>query len=284
MAALALTPHRTSAQSHDVHFPLPLGAGVNKGNVDNKTGPDYYYFYAGPGHVNLKFGFKPSGALGQRQTLSFDLYTESGRLISHNTVTSPDKLEYQSNSGDFDSYHKVTLRVMAPQPVSGYYEIEITGAVGFGGLEPAGADAQPIHTMLYKPRGKVFLVQETPDELRITLAADILFDSNKASIRPSAAAALHQAAKLIRSKDHGAVRIDAYTDAKGEATDNLRLSEERAAAVKAWLVANEQFADAQLAARGLGAANPIEPNAKADGSDNPEGRRRNRRVDLIVTK
>jgi outer membrane protein OmpA-like peptidoglycan-associated protein len=302
VAALALSGPAIQGQSHDAHSPTPLGPGVNKGNVDNKTGPNYYSFYAGPGHVDLKFGFKELGVFGNplRQNLSFDLYTEDGKIISHDVVTSLDKLEQLSTSGDFGSRHKVTLRVIAPDTalrLGGYYEIEVTGAVSFGGAAATGANAKPENTELYKSGtslytpgtslytpGKALTVQETHDEVRISLAADILFDFDKAAIRPAAVAALHQAAALIRDKGRGVVRIQGYTDSKGENGHNLRLSNERASAVKAWLMANEKSNGAMLQTQGLGAADPVAPNAKPDGSDNPEGRQRNRRVELIVSK
>jgi len=309
VSALALYGPAIQGQSHDVRSPTPLGPAVNRGNVDNKTGPNYYSFYAGPGHVDLKFGFKELGVFGNplRQNLSFDLYTEDGKIISHNVVTSLDKMEQLSTSGNFGSRHKVTLRVVAPDTalrLGGYYEIEVTGAVSFGGAAATGANAKPENTELYKSGtslytpgtslytpgtslytpGKALTVQETHDEVRITLAADILFDFDKAAIRPAAGAALHQAAALIRDKGRGVVRIQGYTDSKGENGYNMRLSNERASAVKAWLMANEKSNGAMLQTQGLGAADPVAPNAKPDGSDNPEGRQRNRRVELIVSK
>jgi hypothetical protein len=52
------------AQSLDPHKPASLGPGVNKGNVDGGTGSHYYYFLAGPGHVNAKMAFKEMGIFG----------------------------------------------------------------------------------------------------------------------------------------------------------------------------------------------------------------------------
>jgi hypothetical protein len=70
------------AQSRDPKSPTPLGPGVNKGNVDNITGSVYYSFTAGPGRVNMKFGYKSLGVFGNplRQALAFDLY-ENGKLL-----------------------------------------------------------------------------------------------------------------------------------------------------------------------------------------------------------
>src|ERR1035438_10336444 len=85
-----------SAQSHDPKNPTPLGPGVNKGNVDNKeNGPKYYYFYGGPGHVDIHYSFKEMGVFGNplRQSLSFDLYDENDKLIAHDAIVSVDKME-----------------------------------------------------------------------------------------------------------------------------------------------------------------------------------------------
>ena len=55
-------------------------------------------------------------------------------------------------------------------------------------------------------------VKESPTEVRIDLAADVLFDFDKADILPKAQATLKQAAGVIHEKAHGAVRIEGHTD------------------------------------------------------------------------
>jgi len=85
-------------------------------------------------------------------------------------------------------------------------------------------------------------VTETATQIHIQMAADILFDFDKADIRPSAAQALHQAAELIRTQASGAVRVEGHTDAKGSTAYNQRLSERRANAVRLWLVQREGLA------------------------------------------
>jgi outer membrane protein OmpA-like peptidoglycan-associated protein len=298
---LALMPE-AGAQSHDPKAPSPLGAGVNKGNVDNKTGPNYYYFYAGPGHIDLKFAFKSLGVFGNplRQNLSFDLYGEDGKLISHNTVGSLDQLEHSSAPGDLGSRHKLTLRVIAPETalkLGGYYEIEVTGAATFDSSAATGAGGKPQNTELYhagtslyepgattyKP-GQALTVQDSSRELRLYLAADVLFDFDKSSIRPDATATLHQVAAIVLARHRGMVRVEGYTDSKGGDAYNVRLSEQRAAAVKAWLVAKEGLDAATFSTRGFGSANPVVPNARPDGGDDQAGRQRNRRVEVVIAK
>ncbi len=123
-------------------------------------------------------------------------------------------------------------------------------------------------------------VRETATETRIELPADILFDFDKADLRPTAETALRQAAEVIRKGARGTVRIEGHTDAKGSAAYNQKLSERRAAAVQKWLAEREGLR-VKFATKGFGATKPVAPNAKLDGSDDPEGRQRNRRVEIV---
>ena len=127
-------------------------------------------------------------------------------------------------------------------------------------------------------------VKETGQEIHIELAADVLFDFDKANIRPTAQAALHQAAGIIREKSKGVVRIEGHTDSKGNDSYNQKLSERRANSVKTWLLEKEGLSNLQFAIQGFGAKKPVAPNTKPDGSDDPEGRQKNRRVEIILKK
>jgi outer membrane protein OmpA-like peptidoglycan-associated protein len=127
-------------------------------------------------------------------------------------------------------------------------------------------------------------VKETATELRIDLAADVLFDFDKAVLLPKAQQTLSQAAGFIRDKAKGQVRIEGYTDAKGSPAYNQRLSERRAAAVEGWFKAHEKLSNVSFVTQGFGAQRPVASNVKADGSDDPVGRQRNRRVEIVIQK
>ena len=302
------------AQSHDPKSPTPLGPGVNKGNVDNVTGAVYYSFQGGPGRVTMNFGFKSLGIFGNplKESLSFDIY-EIGKFLSHSVIVSTDKMERIAPAGDVLAPHLFTIYLIPQQAairMGGYYEIEITGAVGFGAAKATGEGAKPVDTRLTNgpvaltngpvalTNGPVALtngpvkltdgpvaltVQESPREVRLYIAADVLFDFDKSTIRPDASKTLRQVAEIIRAKSRGAVRVEGFTDSKGDAAYNARLSEQRAASVKEWLVSKEGLS-AAMTTRGFGAANPVAPNAKPDGSDDPAGRQKNRRVEILISK
>jgi outer membrane protein OmpA-like peptidoglycan-associated protein len=127
-------------------------------------------------------------------------------------------------------------------------------------------------------------VKETDLEIRVELAADVLFDFDKANIRPAAEPVLRRAAALLEEKGTGVVRIEGHTDAKGSDAYNQPLSERRAAAVKSWLTAKGGLAGMTFTTKGFGSTRPVAPNTKADGSDDPDGRQKNRRVDIVITK
>jgi len=127
-------------------------------------------------------------------------------------------------------------------------------------------------------------VKETSTEVRIELAADVLFDFDKADLLPKAQQTLSQAADIIRAKAKGKVRINGYTDAIGSDAHNQPLSERRAAAVEAWFKTKGNLKSVSFVTQGFGAKDPVAPNKKPDGSDDPAGRQKNRRVEIIIQK
>ena len=121
-------------------------------------------------------------------------------------------------------------------------------------------------------------------EIRIDLSADVLFDFDKADIKKEAEPSLRKVATVINANPGAKVAIDGHTDGKGTDAYNQTLSEQRAASVKQWLVANAKVDGGNVDTRGWGKTKPMAHNAKPDGSDDPEGRAKNRRVEIVVRK
>ena len=127
-------------------------------------------------------------------------------------------------------------------------------------------------------------VKETETEVHIELAADVLFDFDQATILPKAEQTLTQVAQVVRERSQGSVRIEGHTDAKGSDAYNQRLSLRRAESVTAWLRKQQGLAARPFKAEGFGATRPVAPNTKDGGADDPDGRQKNRRVELILRK
>lgn len=119
-------------------------------------------------------------------------------------------------------------------------------------------------------------------EISVALSSDVLFDFDKADIKPEADTELKKLALIVREKRTGDITITGHTDTKGGDSYNMKLSDRRAASVKDWLVKHAEINAEVISTKGLGETHPIAPNIKADGSDDPDGRAKNRRVDIVI--
>jgi OmpA-OmpF porin, OOP family len=125
---------------------------------------------------------------------------------------------------------------------------------------------------------------ESSKQVKVTLAADVLFRFDKAALSPRARARIAEVTARISQADPHRITIDGYTDAKGSNTYNLALSRRRAAAVAAAVRRRLGGATPRLVVRGHGEADPVAANRRKDGSDNPVGRARNRRVTITFPR
>ncbi|WP_312735834.1 OmpA family protein [Brevundimonas sp.] len=115
----------------------------------------------------------------------------------------------------------------------------------------------------------------------VDLPADVLFDFDKATIRPDAEPALARAAELLKSYPGAQVTIGGHTDAKGDDAYNEALSLRRARSVADRL--QSPAAGRSIKAEGFGERRPVAPNTRPDGADDPDGRQKNRRVEIRIT-
>ncbi len=118
----------------------------------------------------------------------------------------------------------------------------------------------------------------------IEIPGDILFAFNDSTLKLTAAQELHKTGAILRSHQGRRVAINGYTDSIGSNQYNDGLSTKRATAVKQWLVSNGYVNPAKVSIRGLGERFPVAPNKTPAGRDNPGGRARNRRVEIVVLR
>ena len=130
------------------------------------------------------------------------------------------------------------------------------------------------------PAPPVRVEEAGPCIRRIEMLADALFDFDQAELRPDAVQTLSSVGPMLKEQGDHPVTVEGHTDAKGSDDYNERLSLRRASSVRDWLVAEGYLRSA--AVRGLGEARPVAANEHGDGSDDPEGRQRNRRVEILI--
>jgi outer membrane protein OmpA-like peptidoglycan-associated protein len=118
-------------------------------------------------------------------------------------------------------------------------------------------------------------VYKQGDQLVIRMRG-IRFPVGQAILTPDNYYLLSKVQKAIRTFDYPKVVIEGHTDSTGSAELNQTLSQERAAAVEAYLVANNTLPASHIRSAGFGPDRPLAPNTTA------EGRAINRRIDIVI--
>lgn len=111
------------------------------------------------------------------------------------------------------------------------------------------------------------------------LEETVLFDTDKATIKPTATRALSEIGGSIgRRYGKSQVRVMGFADSRGDKNYNKELSAQRAEAVRNWLTSNASIGADRISIEPMGESAPVASNAT------PEGRQQNRRVEIAVIK
>lgn len=145
--------------------------------------------------------------------------------------------------------------------------------------EQAAAQAQQqteqMREKLRQQLNQVLATQETARGLIVNMS-DVLFAVNQYNLKPDAQVKLAKVSGILLTYPNLKLQVEGYTDNTGSDTYNLKLSQERATAVQAFLV-SQGVKPENISAEGLGEADPVASNATSPG------RAENRRVELVVS-
>jgi outer membrane protein OmpA-like peptidoglycan-associated protein len=122
-------------------------------------------------------------------------------------------------------------------------------------------------------------VTSQDDSMLVVLDGGILFDFDKAILKPQADAVLQRAAATIKAKSGPrlrAVLVNGHTDSVGDAGYNMGLSERRAKTVASWFISRGYLSSSITRPQGFGETQPIAPNTNA------ANRAKNRRVEIYL--
>ncbi|MCF8461820.1 MAG: OmpA family protein [Flavobacteriales bacterium] len=109
----------------------------------------------------------------------------------------------------------------------------------------------------------------------------IYFDFDKFDIRDESVVELNKLLVFLDKNTNVVVEIAGHTDSRGLDDYNQKLSLNRAKSVVAWLK-KRKILSKQMVSKGYGETKPIAPNENPDGTDNPNGRQMNRRIELTI--
>jgi outer membrane protein OmpA-like peptidoglycan-associated protein len=137
--------------------------------------------------------------------------------------------------------------------------------------KPAANEVMPLvmDTVIAKP------IQEVKPDSLIVLGAELLFETNKSTLRSEHFATLNSIVDYLVLHPERSVKISGHTDNTGSEGHNLNLSKRRADVVAEYLVDNGVDVN-RIATFGLGSAKPLVVNTT------DEGRKKNRRVELLI--
>ena len=143
--------------------------------------------------------------------------------------------------------------------------------------EQAKKDKEDAEQKLYVSLSAILATRREARGLVVSLS-DVLFDFNKATLKPGAREKLSKLTGILLAYPgpyH--IEIDGYTDSVGSDEYNMRLSEDRANSVRAYLEQSGLSADRITGVKGYGKTLPVASN------DTAEGRQMNRRVELVIS-
>ena len=150
-------------------------------------------------------------------------------------------------------------------------------AVQLAAEQKARLDAENRAAVAQADLAKLAAVKEEARGLVITLSGSVLFASNKSALLPAAQNRLNQVADALMATKERKLTIEGHTDSQGSSSYNQVLSQQRADAVRSYLISRGYPSDL-IQAQGIGEDRPVADNASA------EGRANNRRVEIIVSR
>ena len=116
-----------------------------------------------------------------------------------------------------------------------------------------------------------------PEEIAMEAFKNLNFDTNKFDIKPESFESLDKLAELLRKETTWKITLEGHTDSVGSPESNLELSRKRAESAKKYLV-DKGVTDAVISIESFGESKPLADN------NTEEGRLKNRRVVIIITK
>jgi outer membrane protein OmpA-like peptidoglycan-associated protein len=139
----------------------------------------------------------------------------------------------------------------------------------------AEQEKEQLRSALLQQFNRVLPTTDTPRGLKANLA-DVLFAFGKYDLKPAAREALAKFSGIVLAHPGLKMQVEGYTDNVGSDAVNQTLSENRANAVRAYLIA-QGIDPTAITAVGYGKSNPVASN------DTPAGRQQNRRVEIIIS-
>ena len=294
LAVTGVSPVLADALSTSVMRPTKLDSaqGTVTGELPGGTGSRSFYVAAELAQGDLLSELIVDGRADTKKVLTLELLGADARpKSSHYVMTGLEARASATRSFPIDSAGSHVLRIIVEGPETGTYCVHLGGSA-LPSAEPAecfGAKAAnatpppppqpPVKAKAPELPNTIEVIESTCEQ-RLRIGSEVLFDFDRYVVRPEARETLDAIANVVSDKAKP-VTIEGHTDSKGTDSYNQALSERRAQAVEAEI--RQRIAPRiETIVHGLGESKAVAPNELPDGSDNPDGRQRNRRVEVVI--
>jgi outer membrane protein OmpA-like peptidoglycan-associated protein len=204
-------------------------------------------------------------------------------IAAGNATTAKANKEYQATQSEIV---KNTKEDLAASEKSGVLKAEQLAAEQRNGLVKADQlaaetqvriDAEKRAADAQAELARLAAVKEEARGLVITLSGSVLFASSKSELLPAAQNRLNQVAEALLATKERKLTVEGHTDSRGSSSYNQVLSQQRADAVRSYII-SRGYPAGMILAQGIGKDRPVADNGNA------EGRANNRRVEIIVDR
>ena len=178
-------------------------------------------------------------------------------------------LVIENNSDGSGEYHDKSKNLLIENNGKGKAIITYNGKTVEVDAKPLGKPPRFLKLEMVPPVPAI-----EANSLLITLDSGVLFDVDKYNLRPEAQEILKNLVVVLKEADIKSFEIDGHTDSDASDEYNKTLSDNRAKSVKEFL--SSQGVKANIITNGYGESKPIASN------DTPEGKQKNRRVEIII--
>ena len=261
-------------------YPANLGYPISTCDED--------LFFVPLGKGKQAFYTAESGLLPHRRLLALELdaVKDNYKFLFRGLVTTADKLELDPSTviSIFDTKCNINIARLVNNG-TGEFNMEIPAGDYKFTIEAEGYESVsefinilPQHSM------RTIEMEKSLTPIRVSsgeyaISKSILFDFNSHHLSDPAKFEVEKLYRLMSENPLLYVEVTGYTDAIGSAEYNLHLAQKRSSEVVSYLI-KKGLSRENFISKAAGKTGFIALNVKADGSDNPEGRRFNRRVEI----
>ncbi len=255
---------------------------VNLGKPINSTNWESYFYISAQGDYAYVYRLGPGNGDLYRVKLKEEARPDPTMLVTGVVLNAKTKTPVAATINFEDLEKKVKISEATTDPITGTYTIVLTRGKKYGlyaqvpNFFAVNENIDLTSLNQYKEIKKDLTM--VPIEVGQTVRLNnVFFDFSKSEITANSISELGRVIEFLNKNPTSQIEISGHTDNIGEDASNLKLSTERAHAVKAYLMQNG-IAQNRIVAKGYGKTKPMKPN------DTDEGRQFNRRVEFTINK